>query len=76
MFGENAAKTERKFVLKVLKFAIGSSVCFVRLGRFTWIQFDELIGYLAYGNIFTLLLTPAPKRLEGRAVSREVKMFP
>src|SRR5690242_4158775 len=69
VFGENVPQTERKFVLKVLQFAIGVDIIFIGFGRFARVQFDELIGDVRDGNFLTLLVTPAPQGLQGCAVS-------
>src|ERR1043165_2392279 len=70
MFGEDGAEAERKFVLKVLQFVINGGVFFIGFGGFAGIQFDELVGNVADGNVFALLLTPAPEGLESSAVTR------
>src|SRR5215831_8584830 len=69
MLSENALQAHRKFVLKVLQFAIGSGVVFIRFGGFTGIQFDELIGDVTNGDVLTLLLTTAPQGLQSCTIS-------
>src|SRR5438067_11225665 len=61
---EKLSKRRRAFILKRLQLAIDRDVLCVRLGGLGWIGLDELIGDLANRDVVSLLLAPAPKRLQ------------
>src|SRR5579872_2479189 len=75
VFCEHWTQRERQIVLHGLQLAIGFRIFPIWLCRFLFVELHKWISDLADRYFFAYLQSPAPKRLQRRAVSRRFADF-